>query len=80
MSNVIYRQFITPGNKSELLIQLPETFINKDVEVLAFEIPEPQIANGNDRQLALKDTFDFFDSISVDTSDFKFNRDEANER
>ena len=64
-------------DKQEISISLfvPENYIGKEVEVIAFskrEVMEEQYVDN-----AKKATFD---ALSIDTLDFKFNRDEANER
>jgi len=67
------REIIVPtNNKVELII--PDHFIGKTIEVLAFEIEEK---NENLKKEWKKKTFD---AIKLSLSGFKFNRDEANER
>ena len=63
--------FVPKNNKIELVI--PDNFIGKEIEVLAFEI-EKKI---NDLKGSKRKSFD---AIKLDLSGFKFNREEANER
>lgn len=65
------RTIITPKEK-KISISIPNDFIGKKVEVIAFTIEE-----GNTTKLVSKNTFQ---GLSINTSDFKFNREEANER
>lgn len=82
----MYRAIITP-KQTKLTIDLPEEMVGKPVEVLAFEIekngetivkPE-NLATGN-RKRTFEEAIAFWDSMAVDMSNFKFNREEANER
>ena len=91
----MFRQIIHPTNKNELIIQLPEEYLSKDIEVIAFQIQEGIRENKEetpnsvfrDTESAQEENKDiqkiqeFFRSLpTVDMSDFKFDRDEANER
>ena len=73
----MYRRIIKASKEDDLQIQLPKEYLNKEVEVIAFELDE------NDEQekkrQEVNEAIAFFKSISVGMSDFKFNRDEANE-
>jgi hypothetical protein len=82
----MYRAIITP-KETTLTIELPHQMVGKSVEVIAFEIEK----NGEmvDKTTDLvtnkpKRTFEeavaFWDSMAVDMSNFKFNREDANER
>lgn len=51
--------------------------MNKEVEVIASEIED---ASYEQKRKKVKEASDFFKKISVDMSNFKFDRDEANER
>ena len=57
-------------------IEVPESYIGKQVEVIAFAIEE---ANAEASELA-SGTSKKFEAVSLKTQGFKFNRDEANER
>ena len=66
------REIVVPeNNKIELTI--PDNFIGKKIEVLAFELEEKQKVSKGGRKKS-------FNAIKLDLSDFKFNREEANER
>jgi hypothetical protein len=67
------RTVLTPDNHRVTLL-IPDKYIGKEVEVLVFASDELV----SDVALPVKKAT--FDSISLNTSGFKFNRDEANER
>jgi hypothetical protein len=70
----MYREIIISAGKKQT-IELPDDFIGKKVEIIAFPIEETK--NHLDRtEIAFK----FWRTHSIDMSDFKFDRDEANER
>jgi hypothetical protein len=75
----MYRKIIKAEKEDDLQIQLPKEYLNKEVEVIAFELSESTHDNA-DEVSDFSDAMDFFSRMSVDMSDFKFNRDEANER
>lgn len=76
----MYRQIIIPEN-TKVFLQLPTEFVGKEVEVIAFAIDESlQLPKHNDGKYSLENARKFFDANKIDMSDFKFNRDEANER
>jgi hypothetical protein len=63
------REIVVPeNNKIELTI--PDNFIGKRIEVLAFEIEE-KISDLKGKS---------FDAIKLNLAEYKFNREEANER
>ena len=63
------------------LLKLPDNYVGKPVEVIAFEVDEKSTEEKSiAKKDALQKTLDFYNSIQIDLSDFKFNRDEANER
>lgn len=66
------REIIIPDN-NKLELTIPDHFIGKTIEVLAFEIDEKNLTSDN----FAKKTFD---AIKLDLTGFKFNREEANER
>lgn len=75
----MYRQIITPDN-TKFTITFPQEFIGKEVEVIAFTLKEATQeikAADTAREEAL--TF-LKNSKRIDLSNFKFDRDEANER
>lgn len=73
----MYRKIIDVVNEENLFIQLPKEYLNKQVEVIAFEVE-----NTNEKvdKKKFNDAMAFFSTLNVDMSNFKFDRDEANER
>jgi hypothetical protein len=75
------RQIITPSEPS-FTIQFPSDMLGKTIEIIAFElneqIDEPQVSNDTGKLLRLKRIEDLTKDKLVDLSNFKFNRDEAN--
>jgi hypothetical protein len=65
------RELIVP-DANTVLISLPDEYIGKTVEVIAFAVDESNI-KANRRTPV-------FGALKIDTSNFHFNRDEANER
>ena len=69
------QKVIIPDNRIvNLSFTIPENYIGKELEVIAFV---------KDEGLQYKEhskNFTSFDSIKIDTTDFRFNRDEANGR
>ena len=66
------REIVVPeNNKIELTI--PDNFIGKKIEVLAFELDEKQKTSRGRKKKSLN-------AIKLDLTGFKFNREEANER
>ncbi len=76
----MYRKVFVAEEESNLIIELPKSYLNKAVEVIAFEVEK----DGNEliaaKRKAANDAIEFFKTINVDTTGYKFNRDEANER
>lgn len=70
----MYRQIITPTEK-EHSIELPRELYGVRVEVIAFPVSEGRT---DIQSTANPDVF--YDSIKLDFSGYKFNREEANER
>ena len=76
----MYRQIIIPEN-TQLLLQIPAEFVGKQVEVIAFEIEDTSSAISKistNKQQRIRDIQALFDDCRVDMSNFKFNREEAN--
>lgn len=66
------REIVVPeSNKIELII--PDNFIGKRIEVLAFEIEDLSVGIKNKSNRT-------FTVANVKVEDYKFNREEANER
>lgn len=61
------------ADKQTLSFQVPVNYIGKQVEVIAFTIDEP-LKESRERKKRV------FTTIKTNVTDFKFNRDELNER
>ena len=69
------RTTIIPDKKNvTVLLSVPENYIGKEMEVIAFTKKE----GFNEYEITKKDVS--FTALSIDTKGFKFNRNEANER
>ena len=69
------RTVITPNqNVVHLSFTIPENYIGKEVEVIAFRTDEGVAGNASTERNVT------FNALSLDTRNFKFNRDEANRR
>jgi len=62
------------SDKNTLILPLPDDYIGKQLEVIAFAIDEPV------KQLKKAAAKDVFKALKFDTRGFKFDRDEANSR
>lgn len=75
------RQIITPSEPS-FTLQLPLDMMGKTIEIIAFELEDSQNKglsdNDTNKMLRLKRIEDLTKDKLVDLSNFKFNRDEAN--
>ena len=70
----MYREIIIPTNTTQT-IEIPEEFIGKQVEIIAFAIEEKETDQSKNEK-----AFKFWKKHSIDMSNFKFDRSEANER
>ena len=72
------REIITPQNPV-VTVRLPDEMVGKTIEVIAFEI-DSEIAktDSSTKEERLKRIEELTASSLVDLSNFKFNRDEAN--
>ncbi len=77
----MFRKIIIPESANISLL-LPENFIGKQVEVIAFKVDDEKIneQKSDEDKYAWKNAKDFFDAHRIDLSHFEFNREEANER
>jgi hypothetical protein len=76
----MYRQVLIPDNV-RLILQIPSYFIGKKVEVIAFPIEEEAVRSKTPKKTGRdKEIEKFYRSINIDTKNYQFNRDEANER
>lgn len=76
----MYRKILKIEKAEDLTIQLPEEYLNKEVEILALEVNDGGIDDLIEKRKAAKKATDFFRTINVDTTGYKFDRNEANER
>ncbi len=77
----MFRKIIIPESVNISLL-LPENFIGKQIEVIAFKVDDEKIIekqSGADKY-AWENAKNFFDAHRIDLTNFKFNREEANER
>jgi len=73
------REIITP-KKSLVTVRLPDEMVGKTIEVIAFEIDAINTDNKNlTREQRLKRIEEITSPMLTDLSNFKFNRDEAND-
>lgn len=70
----MYREIIIPTGTHQV-IELPEEFIGKEVEIIAFPVETKKC---NKRHI--EEAFKFWKENSIDMTNFKFDRIEANER
>jgi hypothetical protein len=68
------RTVITP-DKNYLTFNIPDKYIGKKMEVIAFAVDEP-----SGEVIYAAKSRKSFSAIKLNTRGFKFNRDEANER
>ena len=70
----MYREIIIPSHTRHT-IELPKELVGKQVEIIAFSIEEKEHSHSTNT-----DAFNFWKKHSIDMSNFKFDRSEANER
>jgi hypothetical protein len=70
----MYTEIITP-TQSKIVLELPAEMIGKKIEIKATEIEELQVESMEARRKRIED---IFADCRVDLSNFKFDRDEAN--
>lgn len=68
------RTVVTP-DKNFLSFNIPDKYIGKKLEVIAFAVDEP-----SEDVIYTTKSSKSFSAIKLNTKGFKFNRDEANER
>ncbi len=68
------RTILTPKSQA-VFFDIPKDYVGKELEVIAFTKSE-----GLESIKKTEKKFLSFDAIKIDTTNFKFNRDEANER
>jgi len=72
----MFRQIVVPKN-TQLLLQLPKEFVGRQVEVIAFTV---DYGKKTDDKYSWKNALMFFEANRISLKDYKFNREEANER
>ena len=75
----MYRKVIKIENEEDLTIKLPDEYLHKELEVIAFTVEDTEVQY-EAKKKNTEEAINFFKTINVDTTGFKFNRDEANER
>ena len=74
----LLREIITPTS-NEYVLSLPDEMIGKQVEVVAYEVENPQEEiRGLSQEEKISQIQKIFENSLVDLSNFKFDRDEAN--
>lgn len=73
----MYRKIFKAESKEDLSIELPDEYLNKNIEVIAFQVGDDDYAV---KKQNAKEAIEFFNTLQVDMSNFKFDRDEANAR
>lgn len=76
----MYRKVFVAENAEDLNVRLPDEYLHKGIEVIAFDIEEAREEIRTNKRLAAEKAIEFFKTIQFDLSDLKFDRDEANER
>lgn len=75
----VHRAIIHPQTTDELVVHLPEQFLHTEVEIIAFSEEEEPAAIRQSKR-TYEEAVKLWDAHAVDMSNFKFDRDEANER
>ena len=75
----MFRKVFKAEGKKDLLVELPAEYLNQQVEIIAFQVTNEDIVNPAEKA-DLEEAMKFFDSTYADMSNFKFDRDEANQR
>ncbi len=70
------RQILTPLS-NVVTLNLPDSFIGKTIEILAFDIYEKENSSKQDLKREIEN---FYNSVKINMKGFKFNREEINER
>ena len=76
----LFRKVYKPHSKKDLMLQLPDEYIDKEIEVIAFSVNEKDELNkGSREKLTMDEVERFFDNYRTDLSGFSFNRNDAND-
>ena len=72
------RQIVIPKERTYTL-EMPESFVGKKIELLAFEVEETVLERTDDKnEKSIKDLFDKFDGLTFESQgSYTFNRDEV---
>ncbi|TDE17072.1 hypothetical protein [Dyadobacter psychrotolerans] len=76
----MFRKIFVAESASQLTINLPMEYLHKGIEVIAFEVEEDFNSVALAKKTAARNAIQFFKTLQIDMSDFKFDRDEANKR
>lgn len=76
----MYRKIFVAENTDDLTVRLPDEYLHKDIEVIAFDLGESVEELRASKREAAEKAIEFFKTIQIDRSGFKFDRGEANER
>ncbi len=58
--------------EKQIILELPDEYLGQEIEVLVFPISETVESKSSDKKV--------FSAIEIQTKDFQFDRNEANER
>jgi len=70
------RTLVVPDQQN-ISIHLPESYVGKTVEIIAFEVNESEVTA---KKRTMEEITNFYKGMQLDLSTYKFDRDEANER
>ena len=73
----MFGKIIKVENEEDLRVELPKEYMHKEIEITADEVDEK---SSQDEVNDFSDAKAFFDKFQIDMSQFKFERNEANER
>lgn len=76
----MYRKVFIAENPEDLTVKLPDEYLHKGIEVIAFDIEEAREEVRANKRAAAEKAIEFFKTIQIDPSGYTFDRDEANER
>ncbi|MEO6287963.1 MAG: hypothetical protein ABIN80_00485 [Dyadobacter sp.] len=76
----MYRKVFVAESADDLNVKLPDDYLHKGIELIAFEIKETRNEILAAKKEAAKKAHQYFKTVQIDLGGFRFNRDEANER
>jgi len=79
-NRTMYRKVFIAENAEDLNVRLPDEYLHKGIEVIAFDLEEAREEIRANKKRTAETAIEFFKTIQIDMSDLKFDRDEANER